>query len=61
MKQQLFKEYLIKYLWQPLLGIVISLLLTSIAWFFRELLIPSNILDLLRQNIIIYQTYKSTK
>jgi two-component system sensor histidine kinase KdpD len=44
MKQQLFKEYLIKYLWQPLLGIVISLLLTSIAWIFRELLIPSNIL-----------------
>jgi two-component system sensor histidine kinase KdpD len=44
MKNKLFKEYLIKYLWQPLIGIVISLLLTSIAWFFRELLIPSNIL-----------------
>lgn len=44
MKHQLLKEYLIKYLLQPLFGIAISLLLTAIAWFFRELLIPSNIL-----------------
>jgi two-component system sensor histidine kinase KdpD len=44
MKRQLLTEYLIKYLVQPLLGIIISLLLTLIAWFFREILIPSNIL-----------------
>ena len=44
MKSLLFKEYLTKYLVQPIIGIAISLLLTSVAWFFRELLIPSNIL-----------------